>query len=99
MTAHRAARLQLYSGILNTWCVAGWAWAAMGDLLGPWGWTAVLLLPFGVLEIAVGLYARAHPSPVSLVRWLALLEFLAVCIGGFPAACLGVFILMRVRSA
>lgn len=98
MDPQRAALLQIGSGLLNTWCVAGWAWAALGDLLGPWGWTAVLLLPLGVFEMAAGFYARGSSRAASIVRGVALVEIAACCVGGVPAAIVGLVVWGYVRA-
>lgn len=94
----RALRLQFLSGLLNAWCVAGLAWAVLNSALGPWGWAACLLVPFGVLEMAVALYARGSDRKLALSRWLALFEFGSLVFGGLGSFAVGAYVLVTVRS-
>ena len=95
----RALRLQFCSGLANTWFIAGFAWAALNAGLGPWGWAACLLVPFGVLEMAVALYARDSDRKLALSRWLALFEFGSLAFGGCVSFVVGSFVLVTVKDA
>ena len=98
LTSKADWRPQFAAGLLNSWCFAGFAWAALGDWLGPWGWAACLLVPFGIIEMAVALYARSSDEPRGILRWLALFEVMALCLGSLPSAIVGFYVLAFVRG-
>lgn len=104
-----AAALQILSGALSllvSWwvssCVIGTACTAATLMMGGQfcGLAPLLLIPLGLIEIGVGVFALLDPIGAAKVqRAVAVLEILAIVLGGVTAAvCGGVTLLLLRRE-
>ncbi|MEZ4318519.1 MAG: hypothetical protein R3F61_13485 [Myxococcota bacterium] len=104
----RAGTLQLACGVVDAWFYGAVAWALCGNVCGAitesagnvgglCGWAACALVPLGWLEIAVGLHTW-RTGDLTWSRRLAVLEVLAIGIGGVPSAVVGATVWVTTRG-
>ncbi len=96
-----AAILQIVSGLVNWFVMAGLSWCMVGTVCGMLtiivggfggicGLVGLLLIPIGWVEIGAGVYGLMNPKEgAKIMKYVTYLEMGSVLLGGIPAAIIG----------
>lgn len=106
--------IQLVSGLLNIFVMAGLSWFVLGMGAGtitlictlgfcPFGgflgFLGCLLIPIGISEVAVGAMGLSDPmNAAKFSKYAAVLELASFLCGGIPSAIAGVIVLYMLRD-
>ncbi len=105
-----AAIAQILAGLINFFVMGYVAWFGIGTVCGLLtfligglgglcGMVGCLLVPFGLVEIAVGALALSNPKQYgNLCRTLGFVEMGALLLGGIPSAIVGLIVVQMTGS-